>query len=277
MPCGSSPSQPVAPRHERSRDEDAPAGVFGVSDSLAPDSVEPLLSGRFGRPYLYEATCESTQLLLDPALPEGAAAVCDEQTAGRGRLGRRWQAPAGTAVLCSVLLRPPAERRSAELSLVGGMAAADAAERALGLTAQIKWPNDVMVNRRKVAGALAEARDGAVVLGIGLNVNQPREQLPSDPRTPAASLLTIDGVRRERAPILATLLARLELHYDRWRERGIDGLYDTLGARDFLRGRRVSVNGTSGYAIGIDRRGRLEIDAGGERMLVESGEISYER
>src|SRR5207245_2850887 len=118
----------------------------GVPDSLAPDAVEPLLSGRLGRPYAYSKGCESTQLALDRSAPEGAVAVCDEQTAGRGRLGRGWHAPAGMAVLCSVLLRPPAERRVAEVSLVAGVAAAEAVEDALGLAAQIKWPNDVMVD-----------------------------------------------------------------------------------------------------------------------------------
>ena len=248
-----------------------------MPDSLARRAVEPLLSGRFGRPYRYEASCESTQLLVDTALPEGAVAVCDEQTAGRGRLGRSWHAPPGSAVLCSVLLRPPAGRRAAELSLIGGMAVGDAVERALGLSAQIKWPNDVMVNRRKVAGVLAEVRDGAVVLGLGINVNQTREQLPSDPRTPAGSLRTVDGLERERAPILAVCLERLESHYDAWRETGLDAVYDFLGARDFLRGRRVAVDGTRGYAVGIDRLGRLEIDAAGERRAVESGEVTYER
>lgn len=248
-----------------------------MRDSLAPEVVEALLRGRFGHPYRFRQRCESTQDLLGPALPEGAVAACDEQTAGRGRLGRTWQAPPGSAVLCTILLWPPPECRAAELSLVGGLAVADAVESALGLAAQIKWPNDVMVNRRKVAGVLAEARDGAVLLGIGVNVNQAREQLPGDAATPAASLLTVDGVRRARAPILAELLLRLELHYDRWRQGGVDAVYDTLGARDFLRGRRVAVDGASGYAVGIDRRGRLEIDVGGERRLVGSGEVSYER
>ena len=248
-----------------------------MTDSLAPESVEPLLTGRFGRPYRYEPVCESTQLLLGASVPEGAVAVCDEQTAGKGRLGRRWEAPPGTGLLCSVVLHPRDDRRAAELSLVGGMAAADAAERALGLTAQIKWPNDVMVNRRKVAGVLAEARGGAVVLGVGINVNQTREQLPADAGTPPASFLTIDGKRRERAPILATLLARLELHYDRWQESGIDAIYGTLGGRDFLRGRKVVVDGASGYAVEIDRAGGLVIDVEGEQRLVESGDVTYER
>lgn len=248
-----------------------------MPDSLAPDAVEPLLTGRLGRPYLYEPVCDSTQHLLDPSLEEGAAAVCDRQTAGRGRLGRSWEAPAGTAILCSTLLRPPAGRTIAELSLVGGLAVAETVERATGLSAQIKWPNDVMVNRRKVAGVLAEALAECVVVGIGLNVNQARNELPAEPATAPASLRTVDGVRRERGPLLADLLVALERAYDRWREEGLDGLYEGLGSRDFLRGRRVFVDGQGGFGIGIDRRGRLEVQLDGERRLVESGEVLFER
>jgi BirA family transcriptional regulator, biotin operon repressor / biotin---[acetyl-CoA-carboxylase] ligase len=254
----------------------ARARSLAVADSLAAAVVEPLLTGRFGRPYRYEESCESTQLLLEGAT-EGAVAVCDEQTSGRGRLGRTWQAPPGTAILCSILVRPPVERRMPELSLVGGMAAADAVEQALGLTAQIKWPNDVMVNRRKVAGVLAEAREGAVVLGVGLNVNQTRDELPADAPSPAASLRTIDGVERDRAPILATLLARFEASYDAWCDAGLEAIYDFLGARDFLRGRRVAVDGSEGHAVGIDRQGRLEVETDGGRRSFESGEVRYER
>jgi BirA family transcriptional regulator, biotin operon repressor / biotin---[acetyl-CoA-carboxylase] ligase len=248
-----------------------------MSDSLAPEAVEPLLAGRFGRPYLYQDACESTQELLDRALEEGAVAVCDEQTAGRGRLGRAWKAPPGTAILCSLILRPPPGRPKAELSLVGGLAAAETVERATALAAQIKWPNDVMMNRRKVAGVLAEAEGDSVILGIGLNVNQRLEELPGEATSPPASLLTVDGVRRDRAPILADLLAALERAYDVWRAKGLSGLYDGLGARDFLRGRRIVVDGRSGYGVAIDREGRLEAVLEGERCLIESGEVLFER
>jgi BirA family transcriptional regulator, biotin operon repressor / biotin---[acetyl-CoA-carboxylase] ligase len=247
------------------------------SDSLAPEFVEPLLTGRFGHPYLYEEACESSQRLLSPDHGEGAVAVCDVQTGGRGRLGRAWEAPAGTSILVSVLLRPPSERSPAELSLVAGLAIATTVERALGLAVQIKWPNDVMVNRRKVAGALAEAGDGRVVLGIGLNVNQSREEFPAGASVTPASLYTTDGVRRARAPLLAALLADLEEDYGHWLKGGLDALYDSLGARDFLRGRRIFLNGEAGIGIGIDRSGRLEIEIDGLRRFVESGEVFFER
>jgi BirA family biotin operon repressor/biotin-[acetyl-CoA-carboxylase] ligase len=244
-----------------------------MADALTPTAVEPLLRGRFGRPFLYQDACESTQHLLARALGEGAAAVCDEQTGGRGRLGRSWSAPAGTAILVSVLLEPPDGRPIAELSLVGGVATAEAVEAVTGLDAQIKWPNDVLVEGRKVAGVLAEASEGMVVLGIGLNVNQGPGQLPADTMLPAASLRTASGVGRERAPILADLLLRLEQAYDRWREHGLEAIYRELAARDFLHGRRLLVDGEPGVGIGIDRAGRLEVEVAGERRLVESGEI----
>jgi BirA family biotin operon repressor/biotin-[acetyl-CoA-carboxylase] ligase len=242
------------------------------------DSLErPSFIGRFGQPYRYEASCGSTQDLLRADDPEGAVAVCDEQTEGRGRLGRRWEAAPGKAILCSVLLRPAPERRAPELSLVAGVAVADAAEAALGLGAQIKWPNDVLVNRKKVAGVLAEAREGAVVLGIGINVNQTREELPPDTGVPPASLYTTDGIVRERTPILVELLARLEHYYDRWREGGLDAIYIELGSRDFLRGRKVSVDGVTGTGVAIDREGRFELEVDGEHRTIESGEVTYER
>lgn len=264
-------------------DVDRLHGAFSVcgpvrrSDSLAPEVVEPLLTGRFGRPYLYEDTCESSQRLLGPEFEEGAVAVCDVQARGRGRLGRGWDAPPGQAILASVVLKPPPARSAAELSLVSGLAAAEVVEQALGLAVQIKWPNDVMVNRRKVAGVLAEAADGAVVVGIGVNVNQTRDELPLEAKIAPASLYTTDGVRRERAPLLADLLAALERNYDRWREGGLDALYDSLGARDFLRGRRITVGGQAGVAVGIDRSGRFEVETDGERRFLESGEVLFER
>jgi BirA family transcriptional regulator, biotin operon repressor / biotin---[acetyl-CoA-carboxylase] ligase len=248
-----------------------------MADALTPHTVEPLLRGRFGRPYSYRERCDSTQLLLDRQAGEGAVAVCDEQTAGRGRLGRGWTAPPGTAILVSVLLEPPGERAVPELSLVGGLAVAETIEAATGLAAQIKWPNDVLVNRRKVAGVLAEAAEGTVVLGVGVNVSQRREQLPEDAKVQAGSLLTVDGVRRERAPLLADLLVRLERAYDLWRAGGLDALYAGLGARDFLRGRRIFVDGEQGLGIAVDRRGRLEVELAGRRRLVESGEVDFER
>jgi BirA family biotin operon repressor/biotin-[acetyl-CoA-carboxylase] ligase len=188
-----------------------------VTDSLAPHVVEPLLHGRFGRPYLYFERCESTQRELAADAPEGAVAVAEEQTAGRGRLGRPWHAPARTSILVSVNLRPPVDPpRLPELSVVAGLAAADAVAQETGVRPEVRFPNDLLIGDRKVAGILAEARDDRVVLGIGINVNLTEAELPADVDTPATSLLVETGRPVDRARLLATLLEHLERRYDEW-------------------------------------------------------------
>jgi BirA family transcriptional regulator, biotin operon repressor / biotin---[acetyl-CoA-carboxylase] ligase len=227
-----------------------------------------------GEQRIHVDSCASTQELLDPTMVEGTVAVADFQTSGRGRIGRSWEAPPGEALLASVLLKPPVDRPLPQLALVAGVAVADALERLTGLAVQIKWPNDVMLRRTKVAGILAEARDGAVALGIGVNLNQTRDRLPER----AGSLRTETGLEWDRGEVLEAVLADLGLRYDQWRAGGLDAVYEGLGARDFLRGRQVSVEGTSGVAELIDRDGRLRIAVGhGESVTVESGEVAYER
>jgi BirA family biotin operon repressor/biotin-[acetyl-CoA-carboxylase] ligase len=188
-----------------------------VPDSLAPSAVEPLLRGRFGRPYLYFERCDSTQRELPADAPEGAVAVAEEQTAGRGRLGRSWHAPARSSVLVSVNLRPDVETpRLPELSLVAGVATAEAIAAATGIHPTVRFPNDLLIAGRKVAGILAEARDDRVVLGIGINVNLTQDELPTDVDTAATSLSIEAGAPVDRARLLAALLERLEAHYDAW-------------------------------------------------------------
>ena len=180
----------------------------------------PRLRGRFGREYLYVESTPSTQLLLAADAPEGAVAVAGEQTAGRGRLGRRWLAPAGTSLLCSVQLVPNVDpQRLPELTGVAAHAATDAIEAVTGLVSEIKEPNDLLLGGRKVAGVLAEAREDRVVLGIGINVNIPKGELPTGIAT---SLLVETGRETDRAELLVELLDRLERHYDEWlsAERG---------------------------------------------------------
>jgi BirA family biotin operon repressor/biotin-[acetyl-CoA-carboxylase] ligase len=188
-----------------------------VADSLAPDAVQPVLRGRFGHIFHYAERCDSTQRLLRSGDPEGAIAVAEEQSEGRGRLGRRWQAPRGTSVLVSILLKPAVESpRLPELSLVAGGAVAEAIADETGLEPVIKFPNDVLLGGRKVAGILAESTDGRVVLGIGVNANQTAEQLPAGAQTEPTSLRLELGRPVDRAALLAAILLRLEHAYDSW-------------------------------------------------------------
>jgi len=250
-----------------------------ATDTLSFEAVAPYVRGRFGKPYVYEPECESTQLLLlGSGHPEGATAATDYQTGGRGRHSRPWVAPPATSVLASVMLHPPAGRHLPELSLVAALAASEAVEGATGLSVQIKWPNDVMLNRRKVGGILSELSEGTVVVGIGINVNQSREELPADTPTQAGSLRTLSGTTYDRAQLLGSLLFRFERIYDGWRHGGLADLYGELGARDFLRGRRITIDGEPATAVQILRDGRLEIETGAhETRVIESGEVLYER
>jgi BirA family transcriptional regulator, biotin operon repressor / biotin---[acetyl-CoA-carboxylase] ligase len=188
-----------------------------VFDLLSPEAVLPRLRGRLGRPYEHVDATPSTQLLLAADAPEGALVAAEEQTAGRGRLGRRWLAPHGTSLLCSLQLRPdvPGERL-AELTGVAARAVADTVAAAAGVEPELKFPNDVLVGGRKLAGVLAEAREGRVVLGIGINVNVREAELPGEVDTPATSLLVEIGRKLDRAELLVELLDRLERRYDAW-------------------------------------------------------------
>jgi len=188
-----------------------------VEDTPTREAVVPRLRSRFGRHYTYVESCPSTQRLLATNAAEGAVAVADEQTEGRGRLGRRWEAPAGTSVLCSVQLRPAADpARFPELTIVGGEACAEAIRAVTGLEASVKHPNDVLIGARKVAGVLGEASEGRVVLGIGINANLPEAALPAEVRIPATSLLAETGAPVDRIELLIELLAVLERRYNAW-------------------------------------------------------------
>ena len=188
-----------------------------MADSLAPDGVKPLLLGRFGHVYRYAEVVPSTQRMLADDEGEGAVAVAEEQTEGRGRLGRSWEAPAGTSVLVSVLLLPAVQAaRLPELSLVAGGAVAEAIVEVTGLEPTIKFPNDILIAGRKVAGILAESSEGRVALGIGVNANQTREQLPVDAQTEPTSLRLELGEPVNRVQLLASILLQLERAYDAW-------------------------------------------------------------
>ena len=188
-----------------------------MADSLAQDAVRPLLRGRFGKVYRYAEVTVSTQRMLGEDSAEGAVAVTEEQTEGRGRLGRRWEAAPGTSILVSVLLVPPVEPpRLPELSLVAGGAVAQAIAEITGIEPAIKFPNDLLIGMRKVAGILAESSEGRVVLGVGVNVNQTAQQLPADTLIPPTSLRIVLGEPVDRARLLAAILLHLERDYDAW-------------------------------------------------------------
>jgi len=217
-----------------------------------------------GAPRLHVRVLDSTNArarhLAERGAPNGTLVTAGEQTAGRGRQGRTWIAPAGRALLCSLVLRDPPRL----LPLAAGVAVAEEA----GGEARLKWPNDVLVEGRKVAGILVEGRpqEGWAVLGIGLNVALREDDLPPELRSRAGSLgRTPDDVE----PTLDRLLDGLE----RWVAATPEELLAAVRSRDALRGRRVSWSGGDGEAEGIDDDGRLVVLTGGGRRSLDAGEV----
>lgn len=167
----------------------------------------PLLRGTWGtEEYLYAESCPSTQRLPEADAPHGTVAVTEHQTEGRGRLGRVWVDEPGSSLLCSTVLRPARPVRDwPTFTLVAGEAAAAAVEAVSGRRPAIKLPNDLLLDGRKLAGILAEAHEGRILLGIGVNVTE----APSE----AAAAL---GAEVDRAQLLVELLWQLEQAFERW-------------------------------------------------------------
>lgn len=218
-----------------------------------------------GRPRLHLRRTDSTnaraRVLAAAGAPDGTLVTAAEQTEGRGRQGRRWSAPAGSALLMSLVLRDPP-------GLVP-LAAAVAVAEVVGPSAQIKWPNDVLEGGRKVAGILVEGRpqEGWAILGIGVNVAVGIDDLPAGLR---ASAGTLGRSAREIEPTLAALLEGLT----RWLGAGQAAVLAAWRARDALGGREVAWAGGRGIAAGIDGEGRLVVILpGGGRAALHAGEV----
>ena len=205
--------------------------------------------------------------LLRRGGPEGQVLVAESQVAGRGRMGRSWVSSAGASLTFSVLLRPvsvPAARRG-WLPLLTGVAVASAVRDVADVAAILKWPNDVLVGSRKLAGILAEQSGAAVVIGIGLNVATPADALPVSPSGLPATSLLAEGASVSREALLAGILRELERRYAAFRDdpdpvrtgllEGYRNLCATLGRPVRLELPGGSV--LSGVAEDIDTDGRL--------------------
>jgi BirA family transcriptional regulator, biotin operon repressor / biotin---[acetyl-CoA-carboxylase] ligase len=229
---------------------------------------------------------------------EGTVLVAEAQTAGRGRLGRRWASPPRAGLTFSVLLRPDGVPAAllGWLPLLAGVAAAASVRAVTAVDATLKWPNDVLVGERKLGGILAERTGAAVVIGIGINVWQARADLPPDAAATSLALAAGAGVTGQagaggpglRERLLASLLDELGRRYESWRNQASPGDADACGLRqEYLRrcatlGREVTVTmpGTepvTGTATGVDGSGRLEVRTAGGPAVVTAGDVVHVR
>ncbi len=218
--------------------------------------------------------------------PDGLVVVADHQTAGRGRLDRTWESPAGTAVTFSMLLRPTAPTRSWPwLPLLTGYAV-DKALKARGLEAGVKWPNDVLIGEKKVAGVLVERIDTpsgpAAVVGVGINVGLRAEELP----VPTATSLELEtGAPVDRTEVLVEVLNAIREAFVAWQAGGdLNGmrLAESYVAACVTVGRQVRVDlpdGSvlEGQAVDIDPTGQLVVEVDGVRRAVAAGDVVHVR
>ncbi len=227
-----------------------------------------------GKSFRHYDEIESTNLeaktLAISGAPEGTVVVAECQSAGRGRLGRRWTSPPGKGLLFSVILRPEMEMSQAHmLTLVTAVATAEAIDEHSQVGISIKWPNDLFIGDKKVGGILMEVageQDNVdwMVVGIGINVNTEFVELPVPLRRTATSLNMASGQFVDRSALLAALLLSLEQHYTRAVTQGFDHALAAFRQRDFLLKRSVSVETREGPVIGkaagVDEHGALLVE-----------------
>ena len=259
-----------------------------MTDRLGPAELAPHLQGAWRRVH-WHAEVDSTQRvareLARAGAPEGTTVIAERQSAGRGRLGRQWHSPAGVSLYCSIVLRPPlAPSAVPQLALVAGAAVAAAVAEETGLSPGIKWPNDVLLGGRKVAGILVEMdaeveRVHHVIAGIGVNLNAPETAFPPALRAKAGSLRLATGRRVDRAAFTGRLLAALEARYGRFVARGFSSVRAEWEAYSVLTGAEVRVASPegelAGRVLGLDDDGALRLRRpGGGVVRVVAGEVT---
>jgi BirA family biotin operon repressor/biotin-[acetyl-CoA-carboxylase] ligase len=263
----------------------------GVVTDLSRDEIVRSVRGRFGRSVRVFEEVDSTNTeawrWIEDGAEEGSLVIADQMTAGRGRWGRKWLTAPGKQLLVSLVLRrAPSLARAGLLATAAGVACAEAIENVARLPVSIKWPNDVNVEGRKVAGILVETRTSgdradAVVVGIGINSSFRAGELP-DEISQTASSIAIECERREQAvpsrlAVLIELLARLELAHSDVFDRP-DDLLARVSDRSEVLGRDVTIRFSDGRviqgrAVRLLPSGALEISSGGSTTSVDGGEI----
>jgi len=258
-------------------------------DSIFPHEIEYRLKTRFiGRTIFSHSSLPSTNTLAfslaEDGVAEGTIVVAERQTAGRGRLGRKWHSPPKTGLWFSLVLRPPVlPSESPGISLVTALALAETIQKNLDLDASIKWPNDVLIDELKVAGILTEIaaeldKVRHVVVGAGINVNQHRKDFPPGIRNRATSLMLEVGEKVDRVGMLADFLKNFEKLYVEFKRTGLKKHLPAIRKRSTLLGEQVRLKRGKktiiARAVDIDTSGALLVKRKGESMRVSAGEVT---
>ena len=262
-------------------------------DLLTPSEIKPLLKTKWiGKKIHYFETLDSTnsqayQLALNGA-EEGEVVVAESQERGKGRLGRHWFSPPFLNLYLSVVLRPNISPHQASLiTLMAAVATADAIRKSSGLLPLIKWPNDILLGGRKVAGLLNEIQSEMdrihfVILGVGINLNMDEKMFSEEIKSIATSLKIEMGQTISRKNFLQSLLQELENWYTIFMKQGSTMILKAWRDRAQLKGRQVKVTSFGeiliGVAVDVDSDGALILEmADGKRKRVVAGDVEYSR
>ena len=247
-----------------------------------------LRTKRLGKKIHYLSEVDSTNLyarnLAEEGGLEGEVVIAESQSRGKGRLGRSWVSPAKRNLYLSVILRPKLSPLHApQITLMSAVALAETIQSFIPLPPEIKWPNDILVGGKKVAGILTESSCAAdrlffVILGIGVNVNFPREEMPESIRDTATSLMTLSGALVDRTALALQLIQNLDRCYGDLEGHGFPAMAERWSGFFRLQGKRVKVEmmdqDVQGKAIGIDGDGALILeDETGTRRRIVAGDV----
>lgn len=264
--------------------------LLASPDLLLPDEISTgLNTSVFGQQHNYyfkeiESTNNEAKHLAAAGCPEGTIVIAEKQTGGRGRRGRCWHSPLGEGIYFSIILRPKiSPHEASRISIMTAVAAAEALKSQTDLSIKIKWPNDILVNGKKVGGILAEISSDMeaidyVVVGIGLNVNTPRESFPAELREIATSLLIEQEQSFSRIKILQSLLQFFEYYYSCLQENNFELVLQKLQEFSAIKGAQVRLDSVkdsiTGQVLYIDDNGFLIIrDGKGEMHRALSGDV----
>lgn len=231
-------------------------------NTISPHDIKVQLhTQRIGQEITYYETIGSTQEVAhryaQDGKKEGHVILADEQSKGKGRLGRVWHSPLGTSISMSIILRPKIPPQQApQLTLLAAVSVVEGIKRATGLECEIKWPNDILINGKKVVGILTEMQSEpdfvhSVIIGIGINVNHQREQFASDLKNIATSLAMEKGSEVNRATLLACIFEELERLYDQFLIEGFENIKPIWEGYAISIGKRITARTISGTLIGI--------------------------
>ncbi|HOE18911.1 MAG TPA: biotin--[acetyl-CoA-carboxylase] ligase [Syntrophorhabdaceae bacterium] len=264
--------------------------ITGTPDKLYSWEIHRhLITDVTGRRVVHKETVDSTNAfafkLALSGEPEGTCVVAESQGAGKGRLGRKWFSPAGKNLYISLLLRPHIHPSLVyPITFLSSLAVYDTIKELSGITPSLKWPNDVLINGKKVCGTLIELSTEAdmvkfVVVGIGLNINMRSEEVDKEIKNKATSLSIETKKIYERALVCGILLNHLEKHYRYFSQHGAGGTCGVWEERAAIKGKALEINqmGESfrGIVEGIDRDGAMLLNIDGETKKIIAGDVNF--